>query len=117
MKSLSIESIAKEHSTPFYLIDPESARESFFRIRKLFPENTIIAYATKANYSPSIIKLFSDLNLHFDTFTAGEVMHLLNCGVDAEKIMYTSVTEIKEEFEFVLSRGVRFFIIGSLNGL
>jgi len=117
MKSLDIESIAKEHSTPFYLIDPESARESFFRIRKLFPENTIIAYATKANYSPSIIKLFSDLNLYFDTFTAGEVKHLLNCGVDAEKIMYTSVTETKEEFEFVLSRGVRFFVIGSLNGL
>ena len=117
MKSLDIESIAKEHSTPFYLIDPDSARESFFRIRKLFPENTIIAYATKANYSPSIIKLFSDLNLHFDTFTAGEVKHLLNCGVDAEKIMYTSVTETKEEFEFVLSRGVRFFVIGSLNGL
>ncbi|MHC1587204.1 MAG: diaminopimelate decarboxylase family protein [Candidatus Syntropharchaeia archaeon] len=117
MKSLDIENVAKEHSTPFYLIDPESARESFFRIRKLFPGNTIIAYATKANYSPSIIKLFSDLGLHFDTFTAGEVKHLLNCGVDAEKIMYTSVTETKGEFEFVLSRGVRFFVIGSLNGL
>ena len=115
--SVSIESVAKEHPTPFYLIDLESARESFLRIRKSFPENTIIAYATKANYSPSIIKLFDDLGLHFDTFTTGEVKHLLNCGVDAEKIMYTSVTETKEEFEFVISRGVRFFVIGSFNGL
>ena len=117
MKSLDIESVAKEYPTPFYLIDLEYARESFLRIRKSFPENAIIAYATKANYSPSIIKLFNDLGLHFDTFTAGEVKHLLNCGVDAERIMYTSVTETKEEFEFVLSRGVRFFVIGSLNGL
>lgn len=115
--SISIESVAREHPTPFYLIDLESPRESFLRIRKSFPENTIIAYATKANYSPSIIKLFDNLGLHFDTFTAGEVKHLLNCGVDAEKIMYTSVTETKEEFEFVLSRGVRFFVIGSFNGL
>ncbi|RKX48169.1 MAG: hypothetical protein DRP38_05235 [Thermotogae bacterium] len=112
-----VKDVCKVHPTPFYIIKPEIVKEYLKRIRKSFPENTIIAYATKANYSPSIIKLFNDLDLHFDTFTAGEVVHLLNCGVDAEKIMYTSVTEIKEEFEFVLSRGVRFFVIGSLNGL
>ena len=112
-----VKDVCKVHPTPFYIIKPEIVKEYLGRIRKSFPENTIIAYATKANYSPSIIKLFNDLGLHFDTFTVGEVKHLLNCGVDAEKIMYTSVTETKEEFEFVLSRGVRFFVIGSLNGL
>ena len=112
-----VKDVCKVHPTPFYIIKPEIVKEYLGRIRKSFPENAIIAYATKANYSPSIIKLFNDLGLHFDTFTVGEVKHLLNCGVDAEKIMYTSVTETKEEFEFVLSRGVRFFVIGSLNGL
>ncbi len=115
--SVDIEKMSERYGVPFYLVDLQAVRKSSERIKNAFPENTIIAYATKANYSPSIIKLFDNLGLHFDTFTAGEVKHLLDCGVSGERIMYTSVTETKEEFEFVLSRGVRFFVIGSLNGL
>ncbi len=40
--SISIESVAREHPTPFYLIDLESARESFLRIRKTKSTGSLI---------------------------------------------------------------------------
>ncbi len=112
-----IEDICKIHSTPFYIIHPEIAREYLERIKRSFPANITIAYATKTNYSSSLIKLFEKSGLNFDTFTVGELKLLLNNGIDGERIIYTSVTEDKEEFEFAIENGIRLFVIGSLNGL
>lgn len=113
---MNIKNIAHRYNTPFYLIDPLSAKKSFFEIKNSFPSHTVIAYATKANYSASIIALFKTLKLYFDVFTQGELDLLLRLGIEPEKIIYTSVSETKEEFEFAVSKGVRFFVIGSLQG-
>ncbi len=111
-----IQELAENKGTPFYLIETKKAEENFSKIKKSFPKNTIIAYATKANYSSSIINLFKNKNTWFDTFTLGEVELLLENKVKPEKIIYTSVSETTEEFTYVLSKGVKFFVIGSYNG-
>lgn len=111
-----LKKIVNKYKTPTYLIDLKEAEKSFLEIKNAFPKNTIITYATKANYSQSIIKLFNKLKLNFEVFTVGELSLLLDSGINPKKVIYTSISETKEEFKFAINNDVRFFIIGSFNG-
>lgn len=112
-----VEKIADSYGTPFYLISTEKLVQKFEEIKSSFPKNTTIAYATKANYTPSVIQTFQELGTNFDVFSPGELQLLRKNGSDLEKVIYTSVAETEREFEFALGQGVRRFVLGSINAI
>jgi diaminopimelate decarboxylase len=71
---MKLSRIVEKYSTPFYLVDPRKAKENLRGFVSSFPENAEVAYAVKANYTPSLIRVFNDNNTLFDTFSVGEVL-------------------------------------------
>lgn len=112
--------LAREYGTPYFLIDEFVLRSKLRELRDGFKDfsNTVrIAFSMKANFNPSVIKTFISENALFDVTSTGELFFYLKCGGATENVIYTSVTETKEEFCEVLEKGVRRIVIGSFNGL
>ncbi|KXA91152.1 hypothetical protein AKJ57_02315 [candidate division MSBL1 archaeon SCGC-AAA259A05] len=112
-----ISQLADEHGTPFYLVECESLMRQYEELKESLPEDSAIAYATKANYTPSVVRTFRDLGMHFDVFSPGELNLLMRNGCDPGRVIYTSVAEQEEEFMFGLKNGVSRFVLGSINGI
>lgn len=117
MDEETILQLADEHGTPFYLVECEDLVRQYEELKESLPNNSTIAYATKANYTPSVVRTFRDLGTHFDVFSPGELSLLTKNGCDPGNVVYTSVAEQVEEFIFCLRNGVRRFVLGSINGI
>ncbi|MGB9659400.1 MAG: diaminopimelate decarboxylase family protein [Nitrososphaerales archaeon] len=112
--------LATKYGTPYFIIDEATLHSKLRELKDGFKDfsNTVrIAFSMKANFNPSVIKAFISENALFDVTSIGELFFYLNCGGATENVIYTSVTETKEEFCEVLEKGVRLIVIGSFNGL
>ncbi|MCZ7395118.1 MAG: type III PLP-dependent enzyme [Candidatus Methanoperedens sp.] len=68
-----LEKIAREHSTPVFIIDHEKIRENYREFREKLPD--VQAYfAVKANSNPEIIKTMYDMGASFDVASFPEFM-------------------------------------------
>lgn len=113
-------SLAEKFGTPYYLIDEATLRKKVSDIEQAFTEFKgafRVAYSIKANFNPSVIKTFVSEGIMFDLTTPNELYFLMKCGGSAENVMYTSITETEQEFESVLSMGVKRIAVASYNGL
>lgn len=112
--------LAKVLGTPYYIIDEKSLRERLKELREAyegFDGETFIAYSVKANFNPFLLKVFVDEGTHFDITSPEELYFLLNSGGRPDKVIYTSITESRQEFKKVLEKGVKKVVISSYNGL
>lgn len=112
--------LAKKYGTPYFIIDEATLRSKLRELKdgfKDFPNMVRIAFSMKANFNPTIIKTFVSENTLFDVTSIGELFFYLRCGGATENVIYTSVTETKEEFHEVLEKGVGLIVVGSFNGL
>ncbi len=117
METPEIRNLSEDYGTPFYIMEINKLKKQFENLKTSFPKNTRIAYAVKANYSETVIDTFKNLGTNFDVFSSGELDHLIDCRCDPENFIYTSVSETEEEFKYALKRGVRTFVLGSINGI
>ncbi len=117
---LEIQNIAERYGTPAYVIDEDTLRKKLSTLEDAyagFTGQAIIAYSVKANFNPSIIKVFMSEGILFDITSIGEIEFYLRLGGNPENVIYTSITEEEEEFRIILSRGVRRIVLSSHNGL
>ena len=76
-----------------------------------------VAYSMKANFNPSVIRIFVGEGILFDITAPSELYFLLKCGGTPENVLYTSITETLAEYDSVLKLGVRRIVVASHNGL
>ncbi len=112
-----IKRASKTYGTPLYLVDIDRLVEQFNLIKSSFPKNTKIAYAMKANYTQTILKKLQDLGAYFDVFSPGELKLLEISKCKSDRVTYTSVAETEKEFVYALNKGVKRFVLGSINGI
>lgn len=109
--------VLDEYDTPIYLFDVDFIGEQYNRIKECFPDNTEVAFAVKSNYSSEIVKMLNEKEASFDVFSEGELWHLGSNKCDLSNAIYTSVSETEEGFDYALKKGVRKFVLGSINGI
>ncbi|MGQ9719160.1 MAG: diaminopimelate decarboxylase family protein [Nitrososphaerales archaeon] len=112
--------LAIRYSTPFFLIDGAVLHSKIRELKNGFRDfsgDVRIAFSMKANFNPAVLKAFISENLLFDVTSIGELFFYLKCGGSPENVIYTSVTETREEFCEVLEKGVGRIVVGSFNGL
>jgi ornithine decarboxylase len=68
-----LQSLAKEHGTPIFVIDHERIRENYREFRELLP-HVQVYYAVKANSNPEIVKTLFRLGCSFDVASMPEFM-------------------------------------------
>ena len=117
---LEIQNLAERYGTPAYVVDEETLRKKLSILEAAyrgFQGQAIAAYSMKANFNPSIIRVFMSEGILFDITSIGEIEFYLRLGGNPENIIYTSITEEEEEFRIILSKGVNRVVLSSHNGL
>ena len=112
--------LAEKYGTPYYLIDEATLRKKVYEIERAFQEFKgafRVAYSMKANFNPSVIRIFVGEGILFDITAPSELYFLLKCGGTPENVLYTSITETLAEYDSVLKLGVRRIVVASHNGL
>ncbi|MCS7116754.1 MAG: hypothetical protein NZ896_04700 [Nitrososphaerales archaeon] len=115
-----IEQLAKQYGTPLYVIDEVTLRRKLNELKSAynnFMGSVKIAYSMKANFNPGVLKVFISENILFDITSIGELYFYSRCGGRFENVIYTSVTEERDEYSEVLKKGVSTIVVSSYNGL
>jgi diaminopimelate decarboxylase len=112
--------IVKEFGTPLYVIDEQTLHakvKELIDAYKKFKGAVSVAYSIKANFNPAVLKAFMKDNAMFDATSIGELYFHNRCKGNPEDVIYTSVTEELDEYEYALRSGVKKIVVSSYNGL
>lgn len=109
-ESLSVENIAQEVGTPFYLY----SKKTFIRhYRKLDSSlrsfDHLICYALKANPNLSILKALALEGCGAEVVSGGELYKALKAGIPSEKIVFNGNGKTMEELEYALRSDILMF--------
>ncbi len=117
-EEVSIDSMASEVGTPFYLYSHRTMARHYKAFREAFLSVPhLVCYSVKANSNLSVLKTFVDLGSGVDTVSGGEIYRALKAGVDPEKIVFSGVGKKEEEIEYGLKTGILMFNVESAQEL
>ncbi|HID18452.1 TPA: diaminopimelate decarboxylase [Candidatus Bathyarchaeota archaeon] len=110
--------LAERFGTPLYVVSEGRLRENYRQLAETFkthyPEETIIAYAVKANFTLAIIRIFALEGAWAETFTGPEFHMALMAGVKPENILLTGTSRGEADFKEALEAGVGLIVADSL---
>ncbi len=104
------------HATPFLLLDPELIRAKLRRFRAAMP-NVAVCYAVKANAHRAVLQVMAEEGTGFEVASKAELDALVALGVPAADIHYNNPIKPRRWIEYAARRGVRSFIIDSVDEL
>ncbi len=101
--------------TPFYYYDLNLLEKTITRLKSLVNENQFqIHYAFKANVNEPILRMIKKYGFGADCVSGNEILHALQMGFDAEKIVFAGVGKSDEEIELALDHNIGVFNCESL---
>lgn len=74
-------------------------------------------FAVKANPLSKIIQTLNSENFNFDVASTGELTQVLAQGIDPSRVLNTGPAKSKKQLEAFVKKGVRTFVVESLNQL
>ena len=101
--------------TPFYYYDIDLLRKTLDIIKKETENKPYhIHYAIKANSNPRILKEIANYGFGADCVSGNEVLHALECGFSADKIVFAGVGKTDKEIGIGLDNNIFCFNVESL---
>ena len=101
--------IAKNYGTPIYVINEQTIRERYRRLKEMLNheyKKNQIHYAVKANSSLSYLKILDSEGASFDCTSMGEVFTCFKAGISSDKIIYTGNMFTDNDFRFAVKNDV-----------
>jgi diaminopimelate decarboxylase len=90
--------LAGRFGTPLYVYSWARIEENFRRFDTAFSEVAhLVCYATKANSSLAIVTRLASLGSGADVVSGGELRAALECGIPADRIVFSGVGKTEEE--------------------
>jgi diaminopimelate decarboxylase len=86
LRSLDLESLAREHGTPLFVYDAAELRRRCRAYVDAFGAGSV-AYAGKAFLCTAMVRLIDEEGLHLDVATGGELHVALHAGFPASRIL------------------------------
>ena len=103
----SVEKIAKNNKTPFYLYSLEQLKNNFGYFRSIFSKNDpLICFAIKSNPNLVILKNLQTLGAGADVVSLGELQLALKAGIEPKKIVFSGVGKTAEELNYAISKKI-----------
>src|SRR4030042_4690627 len=117
-EKLSIQEIAEEVGTPFYLYSYNTLVRHFTVFDKAFTGIPhLICYSVKANSNIALLRLFKNLGGGVDIVSGGELYRALKGGIAPQKIVFAGVGKRQDEMEYALKTGILMFNVESTQEL
>lgn len=106
-------SLAREYSTPLYVIDELTLRTVCREYKEAFKdyENIKMMYASKALCTSAVTRILDEEGFGFDTVSSGEIYTVYKSGVDMSKVLFNGNNKTGEELELALEVGVGRFSV------
>jgi len=102
-----LEALAREHGTPLYVYSGAAIDESFRRFDHAFASVPhLVCYAAKANSARAILARLARLGAGADVVSGGELRAARECGIPAERIVFSGVGKTDEELETGVGAGL-----------
>lgn len=105
-EDVAVSEIAAAVGTPFYCYSTATLERHYRVLAAALPENTLIAFAVKANGSLAVIRTLARLGAGADIVSGGELKRAIAGGVPASKIVFSGVGKTREEIGLALSHGI-----------
>ena len=113
-ENTSIQEIAKEVGTPFYVYSTETLRRHFDLFESaLSGIDHFICYAVKAASNQAILKTLANFGAGMDVVSGGEYKRAREAGVEGSQIVFSGVGKTGAEMKLALTEGVRQFNVES----
>ncbi|MHB8769739.1 MAG: diaminopimelate decarboxylase [Syntrophales bacterium] len=110
----SVEEVAREVGTPFYLYSYRTLQHHFRVFDSAFAEVPhITCFAVKANSNTAVLRLFVREGGGMDLVSGGELYRALKAGADPGKIVYSGVGKRDDEIDSALRTGILMFNVES----
>ena len=113
-EEVSIERIAQEVGTPFYLYSHATLSHHFHVFDQAFADIPhLVCFAMKANSNVATLKLFADLGSGADVVSGGELYRALRAGILPSRIVFARVGKTRDEMGFALKSDILMFNVES----
>jgi diaminopimelate decarboxylase len=113
-EGISIQKIAEEVGTPFYLYSYHTLVRHFTIFDEAFKGMPhLICYSAKANSNLAFLRLFVNLGGGVDVVSGGELYRAVKGGADPKKIVFSGVGKREDEIEYALKTGILMFNVES----
>lgn len=107
MKKNTIQEIAVNNNTPFYLYDVGLLRETIeTAISEAQKYGYELHYALKANFSEQILKIISSYGIGADCVSGNEIDWAVRTGFKPEKIVFAGVGKTDDEINLALNHNI-----------
>lgn len=117
-EGISVQHIAREVGTPFYLYSFNTLKRHFKVFNEAFRDIPhLVCYSAKANSNIAIIRIFINLGGGVDVVSGGELYRALKAGSDPKKIVFSGVGKSEDEIDYALNVGILMFNVESLEEL
>jgi diaminopimelate decarboxylase len=113
-EEVSIDRIAEEVGTPFYLYSHATLTHHFQVFDQAFAGIPhLVCFAMKANSNLAALKLFADLGGGADVVSGGELYRALKAGIPSRRIVFAGVGKTREEMDYALKSDILMFNVES----
>jgi len=114
-ESADLDAIARQVGTPCYVYSRTAIEAAWLEYDDAFSDRMHeVFYAVKANDNLSIIKTLHLLGSSFDVVSIGELLRVLEVGVDASRVVFSGVGKSVQEISRAIKLGVGTINIESL---
>lgn len=118
---LSLQDLAKQYATPFYVYSQSSLLANFQEFlgeaQMAGLHNPLVCFAMKSNPNKELVSLLGAEGSGADIVSGGELKRALEAGIPADRIVFSGVGKTEEEMEFALKKGVYSFNVESIEEL
>ena len=114
---VSTKELAKEYSTPLYVIDEEHVRNvcrEYLKNFKVKENGNRVTYAGKALLPLEMCKIINEEGLCLDVVSGGELYTAYKSGFPMEKVLFHGNNKTVEEIKMGISLGVGRFVADNL---
>jgi diaminopimelate decarboxylase len=113
-EGLSIEEIAEDVGTPFYVYSTATLTRHFQVFSRAFAGlDTLVCYSIKANSNIAVLKTLADLGSGMDVVSRGELRRARAAGVPGQKIVFSGVGKTRTEMAEALDENIYCFNVES----
>ncbi len=108
-----IKELAKKYGTPAYLYNCNCIKARYSKLRECLGSEVDIYYSMKANPNKKIVKILADLGCGIEVASMGEIKIALDCGIDANRIIFAGPGKNEEELRFAVDKRIRMINVES----
>lgn len=113
-EEVSIEALAAEIGTPFYVYSEATLRRHFRVFADAFADTDIlVAYSVKANPNIAVLTALASEGAGADVVSGGELQRALRAGIAPDKIVFSGVGKSRDEMTAALEAGIYQFNVES----